>query len=377
MKYRKRIGAGVNAAKYLYSRYLARRKIKKPNRTSRKVRFRLRGGSKTTTRPKLKGSTDNDQHSGLGVRRIVLTLNKPLKGKGIAHWKFAQNYANILTGNAGNQVSTIVCGVGQKNQFLTATAIPNVLQTRVSLFDLNNDRIVAGSGLFASQSPATDRIALYKVRTQFLFTNLESIASTLYLYYVTPKKDCNRYIDLLWSDSLTKEALGVATRTRAGAGGYGGTTSGAALSTDVFQKPFDCAEVHQYYKCLKVMKINLAAGASEEVVLTTNINKIVSLARLNDTAATTDSLRGLSLQVLAVAYSQPVHDQTLGGTNCTTGSVRIGMVATSTFHCGLTAASASARADDMLTNQQMADNVTVANQVTIDINDAVAGVDQA
>lgn len=56
---------------------------------------------------------------------------------------------------------------------------------------------------------------------------------------------------------------------------------------------------------------------------------------------------------------------------------QVSIVSTSTYMCGLTKAVAAARADDMVTHQQMADNVAVANQVTIDINDAIAGVDQA
>lgn len=381
MVYKKRrigFGSGISAAaNLLWKKYSARHGFKKTTRFNARRKLRMRRKTLTKTKTKVKQrSTDNDQHSGLGNRRIVLVLNKPLKGKGIARWKFIQNHATIITGNSGNQVATVVGGIAHRNNFTTATALPNVLETRVALFSLNNDRIVSGSAVFGSQTPATDRMCIYNVRTHMMFTNLESIASTMYLYFVTPKKDSPKYVDTLWSSTLTAEGLGLANRTRAGAGTYGGTAAGTAFVTDVFQKPFDVHEVNEYYRQLKVIKINLAAGASEEVIITSYINRIVSLLRLND-AGTSESIKGLSIQVLCVAYSQPVHDTTGGGTNCTTGSVRIGMVSTSTYHCGLTKAVASARADDMVTHQQIADNVLVANQATIDINDAVAAVDQA
>ena len=196
----------------------------------------------------------------------------------------------------------------------------------------------------------------------------------MYLYFVTPKKDASKYIDTLWSSTLTAEGLTLANRTRAAAGTYGGTAAGTALLTDVFQKPFDVAEVNEYYRALKVIKINLAAGASEEVIVNTYINRVVSKLRLDD-AGTADCIKNLSVQVLAVAYSQPVHDA--GGTNCTTGSVKLVWLVLQLICVVCLKAVAAARADDMVTHQQMADNVAVANQVTIDINDAIAGVDQA
>ena len=171
MVYKRRVGlsSGVStAAKLLWKKY-ANRRARPTTRYNARSRLLRRRKMFTKTKTKLKQrSTDNDQHSGLGNRRIVLVLNKKLKGKGLARWKFVQNHATILTGNSGNQVATICAGLAHKNNFVTATALPNVLETRIALFNLNNDRAVSGSGVFAAQTPATDRMCIYNVRTKYV-----------------------------------------------------------------------------------------------------------------------------------------------------------------------------------------------------------------
>lgn len=328
--------------------------------------------TKSKTRPRF---TQDDEHSGLGSTGARIVLHKPLKIKGLGRWKFSQNYAGYISGNAGNQAVTVVMGSCMRNQFLTDTATPNALNIRRNLFDLNAERAITGSGIIPAQaSPATDRIAVYHVRSNMMFTNLENVATTLVLYVLTPKRDTQNYADAAWADALGSESLTVASRTRVGGGLYGGTTAGGAFTTDLYQKPSDLRTFKDQYRILKTLRIKMSGASTEEVNLSIVVNKLVKRDNLNEIS--TDSLKGLSVEVLAVAYSQPVHDT--GAANAmTTGSVRIGFVGTTTYTCGLTAAAAAARLDVMLTNQQIADAVALPAQQVMNVDDIIAPVIQA
>lgn len=336
------------------------------------------GGSMTKTQNSGEKMEADDLHSGLSEKHIVIRLNKRLKHKCLGKWKYAQNWAAQYTATAGNQLVTMIAGFCQRNQVLVSSPAPNVLQLRENLFDLNPAIKLPGSTLIpVNNTPATDRIAIFRVRHNILLTNFESVSTVVYLYFITPKRDVVAYADQVWTQGLSSaggEGLLVAARTRAAAGVYSGTTVGACAPTDVFQKPSDCRIFNDYYRILKVKKIKLAAAATEEIVSTVHINKIVNRAALQDNGI--DNVRGMTVQILAVAYSQVVDDQTAGPSpSPTTGPINLGMVSTSTYFCGMTAASMN-RVDDFFTQQQMAENVLPANAKTINILDAIQGVIQ-
>lgn len=333
-----------------------------------------RSSTKTRTKKKF-GSSGDDQHSGIGTRNLVLRLHPKLKGVTLGTWKFAQNYAGTLSGPAGEQAVQIMMGLCLTNQFTTDTATPNFGQIRANLFDLNTSRANTGSTLVpVVAKPSTDRMAVFHVRVNMMFTNLETVSTVLTLYFVTPKRDTPDLADTCWTKALTGEGLTKATRTRAAAGTYGATTAGTGSSVDVFAKPTNLAYFKTEYKVLKVIKLKMAAGATEEVNVSAHINKIVKLQMLLN--STNECFKGLNIQMLAVAYGQVVHDTTAAGTFMTTAATKIGMVQTATYTCGLTKA-LSNKTDDFFTNQQIATGVAVANQGNIDIADVISGVDQA
>lgn len=349
--------------------------VRKKRATSRRVRPKTdRSFTWTKTKNRTRNSQD-DEHSGLGSVGARIVLHKPLKIKGLGRWKFSQNYAGYITGNAGNQAVAVVMGSCMRNQFLTDTATPNALQIRRNLFDLNADRAISGSGIIPAQAtPAMDRIAVYHVRSNMMFTNLENVATTLVLYVLTPKRDTVNTPDGAWADALGSEGLTVASRSRVGGGLYGGTTAGGAFTTDLYQKPSDLRTFKDQYRILKTLRIKMSGASTEEVNLSIAVNKVIKRDNLNEIS--TESLRNLSVEVLAVAYSQPVHDT--GAANAmTTGAVRIGFVGTTTYTCGMTAAAAAARFDVMLTNQQIADAVALPAQQHMNVDDVIAAVLQA
>lgn len=335
---------------------------------------------KRKAQPRSRGvSRDADDfHSGIARKSVSIKLHKKLKHKGLGQWKFSQNYSGILSGNSGNQTNSVIFTCCARNQFVTDQPTPNFLQIRQNLFDLNTDRVNTGSTLVPTQiKPATDRLAVYYVRQNLMLTNFESAACVVYLYWVTSKKDWPVFADVTWSNALAGESLTVANRTRAAGGTYGGTTAGAALATDVWQRPTDCRLFKDVYKVLKVMEVKLAGGATEEINVHIAINKLVKLQDITNQPH--EIIKGLTVQMLAVAYAQPVHDTTVSATSnvVTTGSVEVGIVETAIYHCGLTAEAKATRLDDFYTNQQMPDNVLLAKQTMIGETDAVIPVAQA
>lgn len=358
-----------SAGKALRSRITKRfqgRKAPKKNQRARKAR-----GTPI--------SRGDDQHSGIGGRSTVITLNKRLKGRGLGTWKFAQNYALTLTSTAGFQGVLEMGAVCLANQFLVNTAVPNVGQIRQNLFDLNYERAISGSGLIpATAQPATDRMAVFTVRSQMMFTNLGSAACVMTLYFLTPRRDCDELPASFWDSLYALEDNGVALRARSAPGNYSvGSTVGGGSSTDVFAKPTDLAQFKKFYRVLKVMKIKLAASANEEVNVTYRINKLVDRQKI--TEINEEAMKGHSVIMLATVYGQAVHDTTVGpGTqNITTAATKVGMVQTNTYFCGMTAKAATSRVDSYFTHQQIASAVPAANQAFIDNEDNVAGLDQA
>jgi hypothetical protein len=374
---RYRVGGGLLTAAgaigaYKHNRHKAKSHAK--NAVKHKER-NVASYTKTKTKSNERISAD-DLHSGLSEKHVVIRLNKPLKHKCKGKWKYSQNWASQITQTSGDQFVALIAGMCQRNQLLVSTVGPNVLQLREALFDLNPATKLPGSALIpANNIPATDRIAVFRVRHNMLFTNFESTSVVLYLYYITPKKDVIPYADQAWATGLSAasgEGLNVAARTRAAPGVYGGTTVGSCSINDVFQKPGDCRVFTDLYRIIKVKKIKLAAGATEEVVSTVHVNKIVNRAAVQDNGV--DNVKGLTCQIMAVAYSQVVDDQTAGvNPTPTTGPVNIGYVGTSTYFCGMTAAAVN-RVDDFFTQQQMAEAVAIANERIINVTDIVAAV---
>lgn len=349
---------------------------KRKNRTAQAQKTRKAVSRTQTTTKTKKSSGGDDQHSGIGSRNVTLKLHPSLKGQGYSTWKFAQNYAGTIAGNAGVQAVSLIMGVCLRNQFITDTATPGFAQIRQNLFDLNASRAITGSALIPAPllKPATDRLCVYNVRTNFMFTNLESVGSILTLYFVTPKRDAANLSDVQWANAMSGEGLTVPLRTRSLPGVYGGTTAGSGSTSDVFSKPTEFRLFKDMWRVMRVIRLRLAAGATEEVNVTSYINKMVKLQTITEQAV--ESLRGLTIQCIAVAYGQVVHDNG-GAATMTTASTKIGFVETCTYTCGLTKAVGATRLDDYFTNQQIPVGTLPAAQMNIDIQDVVAAVDQA
>lgn len=331
----------------------------------------------TQTTTKKKQDAGDDQHSGIGARYIVLHLNKRLKGHGLGTWKFAQNYSTSIIAVSGAQAVQTIMALCMINQFTTNTATPGVGQIRSNLFDLNASRVNTGSTLIPSVAkPATDRMAVYHVRVNMLFTNLESASTIVYLYFITPKVNCVDLAEVAWTKAMAGEGMTVPVHTQAAAGTYGGTTAGSGVAQDLFSRPNNFSYFKSQYKVLRVLKLKMAAGATEEVNVSAHINKVVKYQQITN-AGGLECFKGLNIQCMAVSYGQAVHDDTAGGAYITTAGTKVGMVGTATYTCGMTKAVAATRFDDFFINQQISYNAATANQKNIDIGDAIAGVDVA
>lgn len=346
------------------------RKRRKRFRRKRVAKFRRRRGGSI----KLRG---DDVHSGLASNWINVSLNRKLRGRTAARYCYLQNYSGYLTDYAGNQGAQMLVGFCTLSQMTTATTpTPNGLQSKAALFDLDPMQTNTGGNLVSSVAqPANQRIAVYNVRANYMFTNFENVASTLILYFVTPKSSSNKTGIDAWLDGYTTGAYGKAARTRAAAGAYGNTTVGAPTYQDLYNKPTDSVMFNKMYRVLKVHKIQLAAGATEEVNIHVKVNKLAKKDTLvEDNLA---YVRGLNVQVMALWYGQPVADKTNAGIalNVTTSTTNIGYVGSVKYTLG-TLKSTVSQPYDMYSNNQLAYSTAITDQKFVSIVDTVLSVAQ-
>lgn len=356
-------------AALLYGKYLNKRKRVKAVKQKTVIK---RSRSFTKSRTKSRAVRDSDENpSGFGGKSHVIKLRGPLSGRSLGSWKFSQQYTNIYAQGTGKQLVTLIGAVMTRSQMLNSTASPNVTQVRTALFDLNPSLKSTGSVIFGAQIPATDRVAVFRVRHNSMITNLENIAQTIKIYYVTPKVAGVSFPEINWSSALTGEGLGVPTPTRPAPGTVGAAT-GTGRTDDLFAIPTDCAMFKKNYKILRVKTLRLAPSSCEELTTTILVNKIVDKQQVfenND-----EVIPNVTVLMMAICYAEPVRDNTTPGSRqMTSGIVGLGVVSNSTYYCGLTKALTN-RVDDYLANQVVAADVTVSNTSILNVQDIVTTI---
>jgi len=347
---------------------------------TKKYRRKAKGRTSGTkgNRKKRSAGDASDQHSGVSTETVVINLGRKIKKPAIGRWKFQQNHSLMITAQAGDQAVFTLFQNCTRSQFLTSSANPNTSQIKSALFDLNAERKNSGSGIIPSTAnPATDRMAVFNIRTTLMFTNMETVVANIDLYFFVTKKTQTDDPAGFWTKCYTSEAMGVATRTRPAPGVYGGSTAGGGAISDLYAKPTDLAEFRGMFKLHRVHHIKLGAGATEELNIYQIINKIYKYADL--TTLNLELQRGATISCMAVAYGQAVHDlSVLAASNVvTTSSVKVACVMNHTFNCGVTQAVGASRHDDYLVNNQVPLGAIVPNQQFVDIQDAIASVEQA
>lgn len=385
--HRKRHNAGRRAAiarftsgavKELYRR--GKRKLQEyvKGRSHKKTRFTVQKQSGDKTKRSGNLIQGDDVHGGINTNSINLVLHKGLKHKAIGRWKFAHIQSVMFGGPAGAQGVTVLWGVNHKNQFTTDTANPSAIQISKNLFNLNINRGNTGSNMIPSLIvPAGDRFVVYHVTVSHMLTNMSTIPVVLYLYYVTPKRDSNVQADTAWGNACDTERLTVAQHISPAAGLYNtGATWGGSATTDWHNKPDRYRNWNTFFKILKVKKVVLAAGASQEIVTRIAVNKMVNLEQLNSNAL--DLVKGLTVDCLATVYGAAVNDITSGAAANvpTIGNSKVASVHRVEWTCGQVQDNA-ARLDDSFVYQQIPYNGTIANERQIDAVDAVTAVEQA
>lgn len=347
--------------------------IKKGSRRMLKRKYRRKFRRKRRGRARI---TANDVHSGISTDTIYCRLNKPLKGKTESRFKYLQIYSGYLTDYAGTQGVGQVFSIATRQAFLNGTGgAPNIYQTKNALYDMNPMRLVTGNSVIGSAAPVDERLALYNVRVTSQFTNMENVAVTMKLFVCTPKVHTGVYPSQAWQDSNASEAYGITVPSRAAGGAYG-ANAGQVDQKWVGTTPWDTKLFHRMWKVLKVHKLQLAGGATEEVNFHFAINKIVRKEYLNELAV--DFLKGQNITVMACWYGQPVHDVTQGGVslNVTTATTNIAHYTTVKYNLGALK-SISAPPSSFNGNNPTAWSTDVTKQQFANIVDAVATVIQA
>jgi len=316
----------------------------------------------------------DDVHSGINTNRINLVLHKSLKHKTLARWKFAQISSSNFTARAGEQGVTILWGINHRNNFLTNAANPSSIEIFRNLFELNNNRQVTGSNFIPAQMPDADRMCVFHCTVTHMLTNMSTIPVVMYLYYVTPKRDSLVFCDTLWGNACATEGMTVANHVSPGAGVYNaGATWGSTLNTDWHNKPDYYKNWNTFFRIMKVKKVVLAAGATQELVIRVAVNKLVNREQL--TNSVNDNVRGLTVDCLATIYGAAVEDVTAGANIATIGAAKVASVVRKHWTCGQIK-DGSARVDDAFVYQQIPFNSSIANERQVDAVDAIAPVEQ-
>lgn len=370
--------AGTAISGAIYRAYHNKRSNRKRTKKSYKIaavtqRAVSSSRSYTKSRTKSRKSRDSDESpSGFGGKSHVIKLRGPLPGPSLGSWKFSQQYTNIYSQGTGKQLVTLIGACMTRSQLLNSTANPNVVQLRTALFDLNPSLKTTGSGFFpAAITPSTDRIAVFRIRHNSMITNLENIAQTIKIYYVTPRKDGVSFPELNWSVALTGEGLGTTTSTRPIPGTVGGST-GVGRTDDLFATPTDCSMFKKNYKILRTKTMRLAPSSCEELTTTIMMNKIIHKQTVFENQD--EVIPNVTVMMMAVCYGEPVRDNTPAGVRqMTSGIVGLGIISNATYYCGLTK-SLTNRVDDYLANQVVAADVAVVNTSILNVQDQVTSI---
>lgn len=317
----------------------------------------------------------DDVHSGINADSVNIVQRPSGKRKhALANWKFNSIVSQMITSNAGAQNAAVVWSSCRRNQFMVNTAPPvDGIHVQTNLFELNNSRITTGSALFASQTPANDKLFVKEVVVNMMITNMSTCATVIELFFVETKRDTTSEPLTCWSAASATEGLGNIAHVSPAAGIYGvGATVGSEVITDWKNKPNHFKNFTTFYKVKKVKKILLATSASHELTVKIAVNKLVKREQLVTNG--NDMIARLSLDCLAVQYGQGVDDATTTSVP-TIGQSKVAYVSRLNFHCSVV--KGGAFIDDNVISQQIPFAAALVNQKDISSTDVAAGQAQA
>ena len=304
-------------------------------------------------RTKEEGEHGNNIHSGVQNWGSKVMINK-LSHKSVEFHQGRVTYQQVTSGLSGSAAGVQGCSlldaVGTVNQWLTSSGTAlNYYATPYSetgFFKLNPNGNIAGPLISVTNQLATDRFFLSSVNWKASVTNFESIASTCWIYVC--KSVCNHNFEpaAALGQAITQEGLGLAVGTQAAAGASSGGTYGVPGITFPGVTPGNIKNFNKFWRVKKVHRIDLAAGATEDVSFHLRMNQMGSIARFIDinptfttsaaswtVANTTVNYPSGSCAIFIVVRGSPVRDRTAAGVGFPTyGSSSLGFIIDKIHH---------------------------------------------
>lgn len=291
-------------------------------------RTKVMAAESASKRRKFGGSLGQQIHSGSGSRSCTVSLGSAKHaGRTLGRFNMLVQTGGIFSSNAGLQsVYTVACG-GTFSQILTSTAAPTIAQGPVSYYDMNPYRKVTGSNHIGNAIPSNDKVVLVQQHIKLNIANMESASCTVFVYVMSAKKNHSTHFDFAMVDGLNADALGNTAQTLNAPGVTAGAVVGLANYGVVGMKPQMSSTFRSLFKVHKVIRLNLGAGAEEEINVVAKVNRMLDRLFLSNQSGTNIYVGNTSIVLGIIQYGQIVDDVTISNA-ATFGSSRIGIVQT-------------------------------------------------
>jgi len=323
-----------------------RKRSKKEERGRSKKRVKLSGttpalkvtfpSSSRSTMSKNKQDISHTTTDGTRSVKFTVVLKKKVPKHDIGQWNYTQTHQMVNTAPAGRQSVTDGWTMGNIDQFRTSSgATYSTFQNFTAIQQMNPYLTNTGSILLPSVvTPLTDRFVVKNMTMKTSFASFTDIDQTGWIYYLTPRVHCTSTPLTTWTNSNLQQGHSFVATTFPAAG-VGTGVSGSTNVNFPYETPLRKSSFFKIWKVLKVVKIQLAAGAHQVVNATFKINKLFK----NDMVSTdliegSRYLPGLTIFVMPVWLGQVMVDKTVPATPLPTfGETRVGVITINEYTC--------------------------------------------
>ena len=348
-----------------HSAYKHRKVIKKAATT---LKRRWSGKSTTGRRVRAKPSYNlgPTNHSSVKCQSVYVGLREPKNNRKSYGFNYSATQSVVMGSTAGTQGYNLIAGMLTPSQDLTSTGttFDARSQAYADLFDINPFGKTTGSALLPATMMAEDSIHVKTLKSFVSLRNMTSVDCVVDLYVVSAKKNTNRFPDGAWQTGLINQGGGLAVNVGPTPGRTDGDTIGYADIRNIGFTPTMSVEFNKLYKIHKVVKVEMAAGASENINIHVGVHKDLKKGELTDYLSNgICGVGGQTVFVFGMVRAGLVFDQTnVGGVAQHVPTYGIGEVAaviTTRYH--MTAVPMSKRAPIETYVTRVPGNATVAN----------------
>lgn len=368
---------------------------------------RSKSRSKTLVNEKVEKMKGDDIHSGITDASYTVKC-KGNKATGV-HWKGASykyfEYGSAVhSGLAGIQNVVNLMALCTTSQQIVSSgtayqvgALP--MRGSASLISVNPYQKSTGSSILsASTRYASERLYVSRASCKFSITNVENAACSVWIYAFEAVKNGALDPATCWlqaNGAQGNQMIVAAAQTAAGAT-TGGTLGFMGSTTGDFFSPMHNRMFRNAWKTLKVHRVNLAGGASEDVNFHVKLNYMLDVNKLitSNGNLTYDPVNWVDGNIstpyprgcvvfLAVVRGQPVIDTKVNNTSVATYStnkIAVVMEKQYTMHPVF---ENSGRLDvrvglpQLNTGDGLPGNLEIGKQAFMDVVDAATTVEQA